>query len=39
LHVIANPDARAFYLAVGFVDAGETETRFGMAPLMTLALR
>lgn len=37
--VVANPDARAFRLPVGFVHAGETKMGFGSAPLMTLALR
>ncbi len=39
LCVVANPDAQAFYLAIGFLDAGVTTTRFGTAPLMTLSLR
>lgn len=38
LNVIANPGAKPFYEAVGFRDAGSTQTRFGPAPLMQLVL-
>jgi predicted N-acetyltransferase YhbS len=38
LHVVANPDAVAFYRAVGFSDAGTTQTQFGPAPQMALRL-
>jgi GNAT superfamily N-acetyltransferase len=38
LHVVANDDALAFYRSVGFVEIGATETQFGKAPLMCLAL-
>jgi GNAT superfamily N-acetyltransferase len=34
LHVVANPGAVAFYRRCGFTDAGETQTRFGPAPVM-----
>ena len=33
--VIANPQAVAFYEAVGFVRVGEAQTRFGPAPRMS----
>jgi predicted N-acetyltransferase YhbS len=36
IDVIANPQALAFYSAVGFVAAGEAHTRFGPAPRMSL---
>jgi GNAT superfamily N-acetyltransferase len=36
--VVANPHAVAFYQRVGFVQDGETRTRFGPAPLMSRAL-
>ena len=39
IDVTANPDARAFYEAVGFVENGEAETRFGPAPRMSLEIR
>lgn len=38
LHVVANPDAVAFYEGIGFEADGETETRFGPAPRMRLDL-
>jgi len=38
LHVTAGPDAVAFYRAVGFIEVGVTQTRFGPAPLMELDL-
>jgi GNAT superfamily N-acetyltransferase len=38
IDVVANPQAVAFYEAVGFVPAGAAETRFGPAPRMSLAL-
>ena len=38
LHVVANPRAVAFYEACGFVLEGESETQFGPAPTMRLAL-
>jgi GNAT superfamily N-acetyltransferase len=36
IEVVANPQALAFYEAVGFVAAGEAQTRFGPAPRMSL---
>jgi predicted N-acetyltransferase YhbS len=36
--VVANPQALAFYAAVGFTSAGEEQTRFGPAPRMALAV-
>jgi GNAT superfamily N-acetyltransferase len=36
--VTANPNAVVFYERLGFVVIGETATRFGAAPRMTLAL-
>jgi GNAT superfamily N-acetyltransferase len=38
IDVVANPQAVAFYEAVGFTPAGEAQTRFGPAPRMTLAV-
>jgi predicted N-acetyltransferase YhbS len=38
IEVVANPQAVAFYAAVGFVPAGEAQTRFGPAPRMSLPL-
>jgi GNAT superfamily N-acetyltransferase len=38
IDVVANPQAVAFYEAVGFKPAGEAQTRFGAAPRMTLAV-
>jgi GNAT superfamily N-acetyltransferase len=38
IHVVANPDAVEFYLQCGFVTVGETQTQFGPAPRMQLAL-
>lgn len=38
LIVIANRHAKDFYVACGFDLAGESQTRFGAAPLMRLAL-
>lgn len=38
IDVIANPQAEAFYRAVGFTYAGEALTRFGPAPRMSLQL-
>jgi GNAT superfamily N-acetyltransferase len=38
IDVTANPDARAFYESVGFVDTGAAETRFGPAPRMSLEI-
>jgi ribosomal protein S18 acetylase RimI-like enzyme len=38
IDVVANPQAVAFYEAVGFVRTGEAETRFGPAPRMSLQL-
>jgi mycothiol synthase len=37
IDVVANPQAVAFYDAVGFVPAGEAQTRFGPAARMSLA--
>lgn len=34
VHVVANPNATAFYTACGFVAAGEVSTRFGPGTLM-----
>jgi N-acetylglutamate synthase-like GNAT family acetyltransferase len=34
--VLANPQAVAFYAAVGFTAAGQAQTRFGPAPRMSL---
>jgi N-acetylglutamate synthase-like GNAT family acetyltransferase len=34
--VVANPQAIAFYEAVGFIPVGEAQTRFGSAPRMSL---
>jgi len=36
LEVTANPHALDFYRAVGFIDCGIAETRFGAAPRMVL---
>ena len=36
IDVVANPQAVAFYEAVGFIPAGEAQTRFGSAPRMSL---
>jgi GNAT superfamily N-acetyltransferase len=36
IDVVANPQAVAFYEAVGFVAAGQADTRFGPAPRMSL---
>jgi len=36
--VVANPQAVAFYEAVGFEPAGQAATRFGPAPRMSLAV-
>ena len=38
LHVVANPDATAFYEKCGFVLAGMEQTRFGPACTMVLSL-
>lgn len=38
LHVIGNPHAEGFYLAVGFTTHGTFETRFGTGLLMRRAL-
>jgi len=38
IDVVANPQAVAFYSAVGFEPAGEAQTRFGPAPRMSLAV-
>jgi len=39
LEVTANPHARGFYSAAGFIDCGVAETVFGAAPRMRLAIR
>jgi GNAT superfamily N-acetyltransferase len=39
LEVTANPPAREFYSAAGFIDCGVAETDFGAAPRMRLAIR
>jgi N-acetylglutamate synthase-like GNAT family acetyltransferase len=36
IDVVANPQALAFYAAVGFVAVGEAQTRVGPAPRMSL---
>jgi predicted N-acetyltransferase YhbS len=36
IDVVANPQAVAFYEAVGFIPAGTAQTRFGSAPRMSL---
>ena len=36
IDVVANPQAVAFYEAVGFTTVGEARTRFGRAPRMSL---
>jgi hypothetical protein len=36
--VVANPQAVAFYEAVGFTSVGEAQTRFGPAPRMSLPI-
>jgi predicted N-acetyltransferase YhbS len=36
IDVVANPQAGGFYERVGFVSAGEAQTRFGPAPRMAL---
>jgi N-acetylglutamate synthase-like GNAT family acetyltransferase len=38
IDVVANPQAVAFYEAVGFTAAGEAQTRFGPAPRMSLSI-
>ena len=38
LEVTANPHARAFYSAAGFIDCGVAETDFGAAPRMGLVI-
>lgn len=38
LNVVANPHALGFYRAVGFLDIGAAETRFGPALLMRMPL-
>jgi len=38
IDVDANPQAVAFYEAVGFTTMGETQTRFGPAPRMSLSV-
>jgi hypothetical protein len=38
IDVVANPQAVAFYAAVGFTAAGEAQTRFGPAPRMSLSV-
>ena len=39
LEVTANPHARGFYSAAGFIGCGVAETDFGAAPRMRLAIR
>jgi ribosomal protein S18 acetylase RimI-like enzyme len=39
LEVIANPHALGFYTAAGFIDCGISETEFGPARRMVLAVR
>ena len=38
IDVVANSQAVALYEAVGFTPAGEAQTRFGLAPRMSLAV-
>jgi GNAT superfamily N-acetyltransferase len=38
IDVVANPQAVAFYEALGFVEVGHASTRFGPAPRMSLAV-
>lgn len=38
IDVVANPQAVAFYEAVGFTATGHAQTRFGSAPRMSLSL-
>jgi GNAT superfamily N-acetyltransferase len=38
IDVVANPQAIAFYEAVGFMRVGEAQTRFGQAPRMSLVV-
>ena len=38
IEVVANPQALAFYEAVGFVGVGDAQTRFGPARRMSLSL-
>jgi N-acetylglutamate synthase-like GNAT family acetyltransferase len=38
IDVVANPQAVAFYRAVGFTTVGESQTRFGPAPRMSLSV-
>ena len=38
IDVVANPQALAFYEAVGFTTTGATQTRFGPAPRMSLVV-
>ena len=38
IDVVANPQAVAFYEAVGFTPVGDVQTRFGPAPRMSLAI-
>jgi predicted N-acetyltransferase YhbS len=38
IDVVANPQALAFYEAVGFTTVGAAQTRFGPAPRMSLAV-
>ena len=38
IDVVANPQAVAFYEAVGFTLVGEAQTRFGPAPRMSLSI-
>jgi N-acetylglutamate synthase-like GNAT family acetyltransferase len=38
IDVVANPQAVAFYEAVGFTVVGEVQTRFGPAPRMSLCI-
>jgi N-acetylglutamate synthase-like GNAT family acetyltransferase len=38
IDVIANPQALAFYTAVGFIRVGDAQTRFGPAPRMSCSV-
>jgi hypothetical protein len=38
IEVVANPQAVAFYEAIGFTRCGDAQTRFGPAPRMSLTV-
>jgi GNAT superfamily N-acetyltransferase len=39
IHVIGNPHAQDFYTAVGFMQVGTTETRFGIGLLFSMQIK